>query len=167
MPSGFTHEASYRGESDIWLTPRTILNALGAFDLDPCAAPAPRPWPTAARHYDLTQGDDGLLLPWAGRVFCNPPYGPETAKWLDRMAFHNHGTALVFARTETRAWQDVVFPFCTGILFLAGRVRFCRPDGTQGESASAPSALIAYGRIDADILKACALGGAYLETIHR
>lgn len=67
MPSkGFTHEAPVKGQSDIWLTPRHIIEALGPFDLDPCAAPSPRPWPTAAVHYDITQGEDGLMLPWGG-----------------------------------------------------------------------------------------------------
>lgn len=33
-----------------WLTPRNIVDALGPFDLDPCA-PIVRPWPTAVQHY--------------------------------------------------------------------------------------------------------------------
>lgn len=58
------------GGHDEWLTPPEILRALGEFDLDPCA-PVVRPWETAARHY--TVQDDGLALPWEGRVWCNPP----------------------------------------------------------------------------------------------
>lgn len=48
--------------ADEWLTPQNILNALGPFDLDPCA-PINRPWDMAARHY--TVADDGLSKPWA------------------------------------------------------------------------------------------------------
>ena len=54
------------GGHDEWLTPPEILRALGAFDLDPCA-PVVRPWETAAHHY--TAQDDGLALPWFGRVW--------------------------------------------------------------------------------------------------
>jgi hypothetical protein len=32
------HEQPYKGETNDWLTPRYILDALGKFDLDPCAA---------------------------------------------------------------------------------------------------------------------------------
>jgi hypothetical protein len=35
---------------DEWLTPQFIVQALGAFDLDPCA-PVNRPWDTARTHY--------------------------------------------------------------------------------------------------------------------
>lgn len=57
---------------DEWLTPPEIIKALGQFDLDPCA-PVVRPWDTAERHYSIK--DNGLMLPWSGRVWCNPPYG--------------------------------------------------------------------------------------------
>src|SRR6516225_7787676 len=43
------HEQPYRGETNAWLTPRYILDALGKFDLDPCAA-SDQPWATARRH---------------------------------------------------------------------------------------------------------------------
>lgn len=57
-------------QKDEWLTPPHILEALGRFDLDPCA-PINRPWPTADKHY--TVNDKGLTQRWEGRVFCNPP----------------------------------------------------------------------------------------------
>jgi hypothetical protein len=57
------------------LTPRFVIDALGPFDLDPCP-PKERPWDTARRHF--TEADDGLSRPWKGRVWLNPPYGPQT-----------------------------------------------------------------------------------------
>ena len=80
---------------DEWLTPPEIIHALGCFDLDPCA-PVVRPWPTATRHYTIE--DNGLVQPWDGRIWCNPPYGTETGRWLARMAEHGNGIALIFAR---------------------------------------------------------------------
>ena len=62
------------------------------------------------------------------------------------------GVALVFARTDTKLWQDFIFPNAYSVLFLRRRVRFCRQDGTPGETATAPSALISFSAEDADVL---------------
>src|SRR5438552_2229167 len=71
--------------SDDWITPRYLIERLGPFDLDPCAS-ITQPWPCADRQY--TVRDNGLLLPWHGLVWLNPPYGQATAAWLDRLALH-------------------------------------------------------------------------------
>lgn len=139
--------------SDTWLTPREITDALGPFDLDPCAAPEPRPWPTAERMISLP--DDGLAADWQGRVWMNPPYSREARAWLAKLAAHGTGTALTFARTETSWFIDHVWRQATALLFLHGRIYFHRPDGTRAAANSgAPSVLIAYGRDDADRLTA-------------
>ena len=81
---------SARMKNDEWLTPPEILSALGHFDLDPCApADGRRPWDTAARH--LCIDDDGPSHPWAGRVWCNPPFGKEAVRWLRKLADHGIG----------------------------------------------------------------------------
>lgn len=150
---------STRMISDTWLTPPGIINALGPFDLDPCAAPEPRPWPTAARH--LVRADDGLTAPWSGRVWLNPPYSREATRWLARLADHGHGTALVFARTETSWFVEHVWKQATLLLFLAGRLHFHRADGTRAPAnAGAPSVLAAYGDYDAERLASSGLTGA-------
>jgi hypothetical protein len=151
---------SARMLEDRWLTPPEIIQALGPFDLDPCAAPEPRPWPTAARH--ITRPEDGLHAPWEGRVWLNPPYSQEAVRWLQRMATHGHGTALMFARTETSWCQETVWEAATAVLFLFGRLHFHRPNGKRARAnAGAPSMLVAYGSDDADRLARCRLPGAY------
>jgi len=153
---------SARMLTDTWLTPPWILDALGPFGLDPCAAPEPRPWPTAARH--IGRPDDGLAAEWPphDRVWLNPPYGPATGRWLGRLAAHGRGTALVFARTETSWFAETVWGAASGALFLNGRIRFCRPDGSASAGNSgAPSVLVAYGEDDARILAGCGLDGTF------
>ena len=145
---------------DEWLTPRHVLAALGAFDLDPCA-PQVRPWDTAARHYTVM--DNGLVQPWEGRVWCNPPYGLEAAQWLARCADHGNAMALIFARTETRIFFDHVWPKAQGVLFLEGRLYFHHVCGRRASAnAGAPSVLVAYGSANAECLKSCTLAGRYL-----
>ena len=58
------HERPNNGAEELWLTPPQLLSVLGPFDLDPCACPDPRPWPTAKRHIALPE--DGLAAQWGG-----------------------------------------------------------------------------------------------------
>ena len=149
------------GGKDEWLTPPEIIKALGTFDLDPCASTT-RPWPTAKKHYTIK--DNGLVQPWRGRVWCNPPYGTETGKWLERMAEHNNGIALIFARTETMNFFKYVWPRASGIMFLKGRLVFHHADGTKpNNSAGAPSCLVSYGMDNSRILQQSSLKGKFLH----
>lgn len=144
---------------DEWLTPPEIIKPLGYFDLDPCA-PIVRPWSTAKRHYTIE--DNGLVQLWKGRIWCNPPYGNETGKWLARMAEHGNGIALIFARTETGNFFRYIWPTAQGIMFLKGRLTFYHVDGTRPHnSAGAPSCLVAYGMKNALILKESGLSGKF------
>lgn len=155
---GMGSHQSAKMTKDEWLTPPDIIEALGPFDLDPCA-PVVRPWPTASNHYTIE--DDGLSQKWIGRVWLNPPYGDQTGVWLERLAFHGYGTALIFARTETETWHRWVWPHATLILFLRGRIYFHHVSGQQAKhNSGAPSALVAYGSTDASMLKSCGIRGA-------
>lgn len=161
---GMGSHHSPTNESDEWLTPPDVLAPLGRFDLDPCAAPEPRPWPTAYEHFVREQ--DGLSLPWWGRVWLNSPYGGPSivGPWLRKMVRHGHGTALIFARTETELFWETVWQAATAVLFLKGRLVFCRPDGVPAaHNGGAPSCLVAYGTRDAEILAKCGLPGKFIQ----
>ena len=119
-----SHHSAHAG-THIWITPRQYVEALGPFDLDPCASD-PRPWDTAAEHYT----DFGLLIPWHGRVWLNPPYGNHVGKWMNRMSGHGNGIALTFARTETEWFFEYVWYHATALFFLRNRITFCCVDGT-------------------------------------
>ena len=140
-----SHETPNEGATNTWLTPRWIIEALGPFDLDPCAA-TEEPARVATRYF--TVKDNGLAQDWGDAyVFCNPPYGPHTGPWLGRCAQHGHAIALVFARTDTGPLQTALRK-CDAALFIAGRLTFDSPPGGQESrgNAGAPSVLLAYGR---------------------
>lgn len=158
---GFTgHIKGPTKRSNSWITPKYILQALGEFDLDPCAC-IPQPWPTAKRM--LTINDNGLTAPWKGRIWLNPPYGTQIREWMLRMAQHNNGIALVPPRTETKWFFESVWGKAISLLFIEKRVSFHYPDGeiAKGNSGGA-SALIAYGIKNAEIIRDCTIKGAYL-----
>lgn len=150
-----------KNKTVVWLTPPEILKALGPFDLDPCAAPPPRPWLTATHHFD-SFNYDGLQEPWFGRVWLNPPYDDKVTKfWMKKMSTHASGIALLFARTDVAFWHDWIWPVADSVLFLKGRLYFYRPDGIQAtKNSGGPSVLISYSRFDTYILRTCGLRGS-------
>jgi hypothetical protein len=148
-----------------WLTPPSIIDALGgheSFGLDPCA-PLHQPYPTARRCF--TVNDNGLIQDWGSeRVWMNPPYSAHLiVKWMARMAAHDCGTALIFARTETDSFFRHVWASASALLFIRGRINFHLPDGSRAPANSgAPSVLCAYGTHDADVLAFCGIQGRFV-----
>ena len=144
--------------SDEWYTPKEIIDALGEFDLDPCAPMQPL-WPTARVMWN--KQDDGLAHEWGGvRVWCNPPYSqPLLTRFCVRMVENNNGILLTFARVDNRLFQDLLLPNADAILFLRRRIRFYRPDGTRGDSPGNGSCLISFGAENTEALRNCGLEG--------
>ena len=143
-----------------WLTPPEILQSLGLFDMDPCASQF-QPWRTAEKQFTIE--DDGLARDWVGRVWCNPPYGPHAEKFLKRMADHGNGIALIFARTETKAFQQHCWQRADAMLFMSGRIKFRLPGGGVAGPAGAPSVLIAYGKGNVHALRSSKIPGYVVE----
>ena len=76
----YTHAGNSSGHQ-AWRTPDMLLSRLygvfGRFDLDPCSPVADRRGAPVKARVRYTREDDGLVLPWFGTVFVNPPYGRE------------------------------------------------------------------------------------------
>ena len=101
--------------------------------------------------------------PWAGRIWANPPYGRRAEPFLEKLAKHGDGVALLFARTETAMFHKYVWSEADALLFLKGRLYFHRPDGTRAPgNAGGPSVLIAYGAKNASALENSGLVGAFV-----
>lgn len=143
--------------NDEWLTPPEIIHALGEFDLDPCS-PSKRPWHTAKAHYSLP--DNGLLAPWRGRVWLNPPYGRETFEWIEKLSLHEEGgIALIFARTETKGFHRFIWQRAHSVFFFEGRLSFYYVTGVKAGAANAPSCLVSFTAQDSEAIKNSKLKG--------
>lgn len=148
-----------------WYTPPAVFQALGlSFDLDPASPPHGLPWVPARRFY----WREGLRRPWFGLVWLNPPYGSGAGPWLERMAQHGEGVALVYARTETEWFQQAVHQ-AAALCFVDGRLRFIRPGEDPYElqpverrksGTPAGSVLFGYGAAAAGAVLRCGLGWA-------
>lgn len=125
--------------------------------------PTPRRiWVPCGRFY--RKADNGLAMPWEGRVFMNPPFS-DTARWLEKHSAHGNGISLVPATVESNAWRRFVWPKAKLILLTPGRMRFCNPDGssTTGRPLR-PIALIAWTEYDSEVLKRSQLAGIRLDA---
>ena len=150
VPPGFWGGAGTSSAHHGWCTPPDLLKALygvvGRLDLDPCSpCTDARNAPVRSR-MRYTAADDGLALPWRGKVFVNPPYGRQLACWVAKCrAEIQAGRAdlvicLVPARTDTRWWHaDIAGHADIGL--LKGRLAF----GAGAQPAPFASALVAWG----------------------
>jgi hypothetical protein len=130
------------GQTDEWYTPKFVFDALGCqFDLDP-AHPEERitSVPAVTVFYER-----GLERVWHGFVWMNPPFGGRNSlePWLDKFFDHGNGIALTPDRTSA-PWFQRSWPRAHAVLFTP-KIRFLRPDGSEGKSPSNGTALWASG----------------------
>jgi len=115
-----------------WPTPWDLFNRLDEvfhFDLDVCATAEN----TKCKAF-YSPEMDGLKQDWPRdkMMWCNPPYGREIVKWMDKIAESKCSVvSLVPARTDAKWFQSML---CNNhfVLWVAGRVRF------EGATSSAP-----------------------------
>lgn len=140
----------FSSENMGWITPPKILDRVGHITCDPCTWPDN---PTGADYF-FTKDDDGLTQPWSriGKNFCNPPYGGFQVAWIKKTIAENllgcETELLIPAKTETKIWQDWVFPTAHAICFIKGRLSFIDPETRKPRKAPAPfpSSVVYYGK---------------------
>ena len=155
-----THQKKGIVSPDEYYTPKEIIEALGRFDLDPATPVNPR-WRTADVMY--TKEDDGLSKEWFGRVFLNPPYSrPLIEQFMQKMAAHGNGIALVVPKLGTKMFRDVVFPSCTAMYILSERIKFYDVNWVQQKSPICQSMLIAFGEENKEAIRRSGLKGTKL-----
>lgn len=131
------------GKSDDWFTPAYVFEALGcSFDLDVAAPPGGVGTFAPATEWI---SDGSLNKPWHGFVWMNPPFGGRNAlaPWLDKFFTHGNGIALTPDRTSAPWFQDA-WHRADAVLFTP-KIRFIRPDGSEGASPSNGTTLWASG----------------------
>lgn len=133
----------YSSSTPEWETPQEFFDLWDKwyrFELDVCATPEN----AKCEHY-FTKKENGLVQPWKGRCWMNPPYGREIKLWVKK-AYEsglNPGTVVVCllpARTDTSWWHVYVIPYAKEIEFIRGRLKF------SGKGpAPFPSAMVIFG----------------------
>lgn len=114
--------------SNEWATPLRFFAELDKefhFNLDPCCTHENA---KCEKHFTLQE--NGLAQSWGGhRVFCNPPYGREIGKWVEKCYNESQkpGTLVVMlipARTDTKYFHRYIYKKAREIRFIEGRLHF-------------------------------------------
>jgi len=147
-----------KGGSDEWYTPKYIFEALGVkFDTDVAAPKDLTHIHVPAKHFINSESEDNA---WCGFVWCNPPFSGRNGKsfWLNEMYEHGNGIALTPDRTSA-PWWPIAAKQCDALMFVTGKIKFIKPDGTTGNSPGTGTTLFAYGERAVNALKRAELKG--------
>lgn len=132
----------FSSQSDMWETPQDLFDKLNEefhFNLDVCAIASNA---KCAAFYSPEQ--NGLIQPWYGRCWCNPPYGRQVGKWVKKAydTAYIDGNLVVMllpARTDTKWFHEYIYGKAE-IRFLKGRLKF----GSSKNSAPFPSMIVIF-----------------------
>ena len=126
-----------------WCTPQDFFDKLNeefSFTLDAAATDK-----TAKCPLYFTPETDGLKSSWkvagGGTVFCNPPYGREIGKWVQKAYEEAQTGTPIFLLIPART--DFIYHKAE-IRFIRGRLRFTDDDGNAADPAPFPSMLVIY-----------------------
>lgn len=96
----------YTSKTPEWFTPQPFFDELDRefnFTLDPCATKE-----NAKCKKFYTAEQDGLAQDWTGeRVFCNPPYGRQIGRWVEKLATGGGRTS---GRSTSLAYRHKMVP---------------------------------------------------------
>lgn len=124
-----------------WETPRYVFDCLDmgiGYNLDVAASAK-----NALCKKFYTAKANGLIQPWTGNVWCNPPYGRDLKNWVEKAIHEAEGksykccTLLVPFRPDTK-WFKLIYDYAMehgGVVCTAihGRLKFTlngKPVGT-------------------------------------
>lgn len=133
----------FSSSTDLWATPQDFFDRLNAefnFDVDVCATPE-----NAKCDVYFTKEQDGLVQSWGGLTcWCNPPYGREVSKWVQKAYTSSRGEGstvvmLLPARTDTKWFHEYIYNK-SEIRFIKGRLKF----GDSENSAPFPSMVVIF-----------------------
>lgn len=142
----------FSSKSDEWQTPKEVydyLNGVYNFTLDAAASELNH---MCSNYY--SEQDNALTKSWDGRVFLNPPYSKGKQQAFIAKAIEETQNnpkcecvvTLIPARTDTKAWHELIFKNASEIIFIKGRLKFSNPLSPKKEinSATFPSCVVVF-----------------------
>jgi len=133
-----------------WWTPAPYVESaralMGGIDLDPASCPEANAVIKAKTYF--TEADNGLLQPWKGRIWLNPPYSANkefAQKMLDEVSKGNVTDAVVLLGAHAIETQWFA-PYWNFVLCFTGhRIKFNTPTGPAVAGNIAGSVFVYLG----------------------
>jgi hypothetical protein len=142
-------------KNDCLRTPKYITDALGSFDLDPCAG----------EHTNIGKvnlwdgrGENGLTAEWSGFVWCNPPFSQKEI-WAEKMINHGNGI-LILPERGSAPWFGPLAEKAGCYFVMGKKINF------EGGSSSnnLGSILFPFGEIAVQRIKNSGLPGHFVRV---
>jgi hypothetical protein len=149
---------SATGSNCEYWTLKAEFDALGItsdrpFDID-VASPGREfvPWVPAAKHY--TRRENGLLQPWYGFIYCNPPHGIDNGveEWIERFIAHPEGIFLS-ADWTSAVWWHRLAKGSDAVLFVCPKIQFVKPPWMPEGQNTLGTSLFARGERGLEALR--------------
>ena len=138
MAVNMLNASAYSSTTGEWATPPDLFERLDRefrFTLDVCATHQN----AKCRRY-FTRKEDGLVQPWSGNVWMNPPYGRGIDQWVAKAASSGvRCVCLLPVRSDTRWWHAYVMR-ASEIRLLTRRLSF---EGSTNK-APFPAAIVLF-----------------------
>jgi len=156
-PLGLEELSPASTKTNEWFTPPRILAAvrevLGIIELDPASCEFANQFVQAQRFY--TKEQNGLMYPWLGRIFLNPPFGKTEQGGASNLAYFTQYLIDQYKRGNTKeaillipcntatSWFEPLWQYA--ICFPTFRIRFLQSDGLQGSGQAFGTCLVYLG----------------------
>lgn len=118
-----------------WGTPDYILDEvrrdIGQIYTDPASNEAAQQRVRARVWYGpgSPHGEDGLVEPWEGAVWLNPPYGKGLVMpFVNKLCWHQNSFAALVNLDPSTVWFNILAERSTYIIMLHDRVAFINPE---------------------------------------
>ena len=136
---------------DTWGTPQNIFNFAekrwGSFQLDASA----NLFNAKVTNF-ISENQNALATDWnAKNTWLNPPYGRQMPLFIKRALNQvregntDRVVCLIASRTDTKIFQDVIFPLASELYFVKGRIKFLR-NGEVVQGANYASVFVVFDK---------------------
>ena len=155
--------------SNEWYTPARYVGAarrvVGDFDLDPASSAEANKTVQATRYFTVV--DKGHEQTWAGRIWCNPPYGGLSGSFAEKLVREftvgavTAAVLLVNANSTDAQWFQPLWNYL--LCFTDHRINFIAPNGDEVSGSTHGSVFVYFGSDRDAFLREFSEFGAIVE----
>ena len=98
----------------------------------------------------ISENQDALKTSWiSNNTWLNPPYGRQMPKFIQRALNQvregntDRVVCLIASRTDTKIFQEVIFPYASELYFIKGRIKFLK-NGEKVQGANYASVFVVF-----------------------